>query len=45
MVQVLLNADRGIKHVLNLIFQLIDCDDPKLKTLKTGAQTLFGINN
>jgi len=42
MVQVLLNADRGIKHVLNLIFQLIDCEDPKLKVLKTGAQTLFG---
>lgn len=41
MVQVLLNADRGIKHVLNLIFQLIDCEDPKLKILKTGAQTLI----
>lgn len=42
MVQVLLNADRGIKHVFNLIFQLIDCEDPKLIILKTGAQKLFG---
>lgn len=41
-VQVLLNADRGIKHVFNLIFQLIACDDPKQKVLKTGAQLLFG---
>jgi len=41
-VQVLLNADRGIKHVFNLIFQLIDCEDPKFKILKTGAQSLFG---
>jgi len=42
MVQVLLNADRGIKHVFNLIFQLIDCEDPKFNILKTGAQSLFG---
>lgn len=42
LVQVLLNADRGIKHVFNLIFQLIDCEDPKYKDLKTGTQSLFG---
>lgn len=42
MVQVLLNADRGIKHVFNLIFQLIDSEDPKFKVLKNNAQLLFG---
>lgn len=45
MVQMLLNADRGIKHVFNLIFQLFSCEDPKFKTLKTGTQTLFGKSN
>lgn len=43
MVQVLLNADRGIKHLFNLIFQLISFEDPKFKVLKTGAKSLFGI--
>lgn len=42
MVQVLLNADRGIKHVFNLIFQLINSEDPKFKILKNNAQLLFG---
>lgn len=42
MVQVLLNADRGIKHVFNLIFQLIDSEDSKFKVLKNNAQLLFG---
>jgi hypothetical protein len=42
LVKMLLNADRGIKHVFNLIFQLFGCEDPKFKTLKTGTQTLFG---
>lgn len=42
MVRVLLNADRGIKHLFKLIFQLLGCEDPKLKTLKTATQTLFG---
>lgn len=42
MVQMLLNADRGIKHVFILIFQLFDCEDPKFITLKTATQALFG---
>lgn len=45
LVKVLLNADRGIKHVFNLLFQLIDCEDPKFKILKSGAQSLFGKDN
>lgn len=42
MVQVLLNSDRGIKYVLVLIFQLIECEDPKFEVLKNSAQSLIG---
>ncbi|XP_050437485.1 integrator complex subunit 5 isoform X2 [Adelges cooleyi] len=40
-VHVLLNADNGIKYVLNMIFNLIGHDDTKFEVLKTGAQSLF----
>lgn len=42
LVQVLLNADRGIKHVFNLLFNLIDCNEQRFNILKNGAQSLFG---
>lgn len=42
-VQVLINADTGINHFLNLIFDLIACDNPKFISLRTGTQVLFGM--
>ncbi|XP_050532909.1 integrator complex subunit 5 [Daktulosphaira vitifoliae] len=40
-VQVLINSDTGIKYFLNLMFDLIACDNSKFINLKTGTQLLF----